>query len=490
LRNECRDAAGVGAVLEPFCRFVEEFLGTPESEQMFPELRQTDRAVWSRIVAELGAGKLVEAGTLPQVELALLGALLFVVAGKRVFFFSGLPSDFAVLGRLLEFGRDTLKVKLGTATVADRRSQDEAATEKVYDNELVVCEFPAFLEAYHQDRDLVKERPSVAVCCEAELCLYDARLAMFAGKTLRALAAVYHHTGKKASWAEAETGDTLDLRVIVRDFERVCGVSSYIGADVRAELKQVYADSLAEVVRARKHGPGFRHLVFKTRREKHEMLSRQAHEAEGDVLIFHYAEETRNALSERLKSAGEKVMDISNPRELIDFLRMSGTQKRVGLYYGIPPVLAQVLPERPAVTAFLAEHLLFPHHHGKILAFLHRNTVARSRPTLCFSLEDPLFGLTEKRSDFATHFELIRFTEKWDKHRQVRRVMARSIMATLRRVHRAALNEESPVFTVVLGGQPKPKKSSKVKKTIGRQLGGLCFCGSGKPFRECHGKRK
>ena len=56
-----------------------------------------------------------------------------------------------------------------------------------------------------------------------------------------------------------------------------------------------------------------------------------------------------------------------------------------------------------------------------------------------------------------------------------------------------AYTEDFPIFTLIgmPGGKPAPAPAREGKsKKVGTRLEGLCFCGSGKPFRECHGKPK
>jgi len=139
---------------------------------------------------------------------------------------------------------------------------------------------------------------------------------------------------------------------------------------------------------------------------------------------------------------------------------------------------------------FFADHYLLTHHHHKVLAYAEKAFCLVGKPWLYFSLEDDLFRFYAEQTRFDLSFTLIEFTERYDRHKQVRRVLANTILAKLRRLRNAYLTEEFPVFTYVSGNRAKAEQGGKTKRRIGKQLDGACFCGSGRPFKDCHGKPK
>jgi hypothetical protein len=207
--------------------------------------------------------------------------------------------------------------------------------------------------------------------------------------------------------------------------------------------------------------------------------------------VFYVQEPLRQAMQEELRKRGQESLVIPNPRDLRTFTAMRSSKKRIGFYRGVPALLA-VAPEAKApIHVFLAEHYQLEHQHNKIRAFIDRELAPPQRPYLYFCLEDEMFNVYADEDSFSSAFDLIAFTERYDKRRRVRRVMARSILRRIYGLRRSGMTEEFPVFTMINpqgGARAKPKRRS-AKKAVGKRLEGLCFCGSGKPFRECHGKK-
>ena len=157
---------------------------------------------------------------------------------------------------------------------------------------------------------------------------------------------------------------------------------------------------------------------------------------------------------------------------------------------GMPSTLT--LPDQPIADGalYLAEYFLCENMHEKVFAFaagLFRQT---SQPRVYFSLEDQMFAMYAEDAGFNRLFQLIDFTEKYDHWRQIRRVLAKSMAAKLHRLRTHSLDETAPIITMALNVSTPAMGAPKAnRKTSASRMDAPCFCGSGKPFRECHGKK-
>lgn len=438
-------------------------------------------------IRAVAGGKLLAVGKLPQLEIAMLGALAYVAQGKRVLIFSGMPGDQLQTRKLSEFLKTTLPLDVRSAGRTFGRATLKLRNALKAD--IILCDYLQFVRDAKAAPDLFREPTSVALFCEADFCLYDGRLAVFDHGELQAVAAVYRTTKKsEAPWQEDRK--VMDLaRVLPQLFDTVAGVTSHLSRAVAKELSSAYGGALSGSVRPQSSGR-LAKLVFRTAKQKHAELLKALDQAGGDSVVFLFQEMTHRALEQEAKRRGFRTAAVSDHQSLQAFLAPESNRRRIAFYYGCPSLLAPPPRQPPAATVFLADHYLFTHHHQKILAYTWKGLTLVGKPWLYFSLEDALFQFYAEQTRFELSFTLIDFTERYDRHKQVRRVLANTMLGKLRRLRRAYLTEEFPVFTYINPSRPKPKKAGKAKQRIGKQLDGACFCGSGKPFKDCHGKRK
>ena len=430
------------------------------------------------------SGNVVAVGPLPQLELCLLAALWFIAEGKRVIVLPGMPVDTGTtrdlvrsLARELKLEAKVVGPVFGNAV---QRLKDSLRAD------LILCDYGQLISELFAKRDLFRQRPTVALFCEIDLCLYDGRLGLFDAGNLQAVAAIYHATGKPLPW-EDQIG-VLDFRDAAAEFDMLGGVTSCIPPLVTRELTTVYGPQIKGKIRS-KGGSSFPSLVFRTLQDKGQFLAKRISETDGDSLVFYCQDATRRAVTEELRQWGCAAMPLAGNRALYSFLSSKGTKKRVGFFPSMPSLLMPVACEQPPrINLIVAEHFLFDHHHAKLRVFGEKYLDMPSKPLLCFSLEDELF--LPYAEQFSRSFDLIEFTERYDKFRQVRRVMARSMLRKVHRLRRMFLTEEYPVFTSVSPRKMRDKKAGKMRKKIGKQLDSLCFCGSGELFKDCHGDAK
>jgi hypothetical protein len=480
--EQLKPQAGAPLDREVFVRFAEELAAS--GEPALVNYARSEPKARQAALRRLLAGGLYSVGSLPQFELCLLAALAQAAAGRQVFILSPLSVAPPVVRSALHLLGEVLGLNAHAAGLVFGRPTSRL--KQALKADVVLTDTMQLFEVA-RDRSEFLERPAAVFLCEADICLFDARLGMCDRGRLRALAAVYRSSALPPPWREDE--NVLDMRDVLGRFERVDGILGYTSPYVARELRKVYGSIFPAGVHCRGTGD-FRAFAFRTFGEKMSALCRDILKAPGDCLIFVGDEELRQNLYRQLRQRDQEPTLLAASQDLRNFLSMVSERKRVGIFRGIPTSFSQPIEKRPSVQVFLAEHLLMPHQHGKLRTFCERDLELSGPPTLYLSLEDGMFSVYADRAGIGRFFRLMDFTEKYDKWRQIRRVMART---TIRRIHslrRAYLNEEYPVFTLVGSNDGPGSSGEAARKKSGKRLEGLCFCGSGKPFRECHGKAK
>lgn len=438
------------------------------------------------VLRQVVLGDVVAVGPLPQVETIFLAVPFFVAQGKRVIVFCGMPVDPGLTNALCHLLADGLGIEVRSVArpfaTGKRRSRDALNAD------LILYDYGKFLEDFQADRHLLNEKQTVGVFCELDMCLYDARLCFFEKGKVKGVAAVYRSTGEEFPFSGRDT--ILDFADAAASFDMVCGVSSYMPAAVGKQLAGVYRGALGGKVRYR-GGRSFPALVFQTQAEKYEALCRAIASTDDDALVFYSQGAARRAVSEGLRRRGQRAVSLEGDPNLIGFLVSAGEGgKRVGLYCGLPSLLTSALADKPGMRVFVADHYLLPHHHCKLRAYTEKNLVLGAEPCLYYSVEDEAFSAySHEHGGFSGTFGLLDLAQPWDRAQLVRRTMAQLILRKVNGLRRRYLTEECPVMTGLDAGPAKERKEGALKKQISQQLKGLCFCGSGKAFSDCHGRK-
>jgi hypothetical protein len=481
LKSQIAGAADGEALLS----FAEEL--AQSGEPAVANYAAADPVARQRALRRLWAGGLHSVGSLPQFDLCLLAALGHAALGKQVFVISPLPASPILIRHATQLLGDSLGLDVRASGVVF--GQPTSRLKQALKADVIFTDSMQLFEVARGNAAFLEREQTVAVLCEADLSLYDSRLGLFDRSTARAVAAVYRTTMDKPPWEK--DGNVVDSRDVLAQFGRLDGVLSYTNRHVVREMKRVYGPLFPAGIacRSTRDLPA---LAFRTLEEKASALCRDILKAEGDCLVFMGDEEFRQNLYRNLRQRDQEPTLLGTSRDLRTFLGMKSSRKRVGLFRGMPTTLTQPFEPPERMNTFLAEHLLMGHQHLKLRAFCERDLPGSPLPTLYFSLEDEMFDVYADQAHVEKFFQLIDFTEKYDKWRQIRRVMARAVLRRIRSLRRACLNEEYPIFTFAgVAGSASPqanKPQKKSRKTVGKKLEGLCFCGSGKPFRECHGK--
>ena len=177
-------------------------------------------------------------------------------------------------------------------------------------------------------------------------------------------------------------------------------------------------------------------------------------------------------------------------------MKTGDDKRRIMIFRGLPSPLT--FQDQPLCEGalFVAEHFVSMAVHDKLFSFSRLIFKETQQPRIYFSLEDSLFAIYEEDAQFKKLFNIIDFTEKYDPWKQIRRVLAKAMLNKLHKVRMTCLNEEMVVFTTSLAkvadhysnGFAQQQQQRAAKTSV--KMEALCFCGSGKPFKECHGKRK
>ncbi len=478
--------AGAAFDREAFVQFAEELAAA--GEPALANYARSEPKARQQALQRLLAGGLYTVGSLPQFDLCLLAALAQAAQGRQAFVVSPMPVAPSYAGHAIHLLNEVLGLNARAAGIIF--GQPTSRLKQALKADIVLTDSMQLFEVAREKPEFLERKPAVALLCEADLSLFDARLGVYERGKPQAVAAIYRASLATPPWQGQS--NIVDFRVVLDQFERTDGVLSHTSRHVIRELRKVYGPVFAHGFHCKGTGE-FRAFAFRTAAEKMSALCRDILKAPGDCLIVVGDEDLRQNLYRQLRQRDQEPTLLATARDLRTFLGMKSERKRVGIFRGLPTTFTQPIEERPRMSLFLAEHLLMNHQHGKLRAFCERDLDPPTPPTLYVSLEDEMFSVYAERAGVERFFRLIDFTEKYDKWRQIRRVMAQAVIRRIHSLRRECLNEEHPVFTLVglPGGagavaQPEPAPQKKV----GKRLEGLCFCGSGKPFRECHGRPK
>ena len=491
------DSTKRGRLLDSYENFVEALLAADEGVPFGGNLDEEGREEVLGVLHSLVDGNVLAVGRMRQIELVLLASLFFLAQGKRVLVLSGMPVEASVIQERVAF----LGEKLGIDLSLGVRPPAKGAKTPEFVGDLILADYIQLVRACHVGWKGYEERPTVALFCEIDLCLYDGRIFFFGNRQLRAVAGVYRSTGKDIGWPDPK--GVVDFKDLAGNFDALCGVTSYLPPTVRSELLTVYSPSIKNVITHAK-APPLVPLVFRTREEKYDALCNDIIGAEGHALIFFAHQPTHQALSKKLADLGQTTVPIRNIKDFASFLNADNSKKRIAFFPGFPHLAEFTTPEGYVLNVFIAEHYPMLHHHTKVQAFTEQTGKINMGPWLYCSLEDEMISAYASDQDFSASFNLIEFAEQRGLSERLRAVVPKSMAKKahtrlvrswvarfiLRKVHhmwRANITEEFPILRVGYPTMPAQRPKG-MKKKIGKHLESPCFCGSGKPFKECHGK--
>jgi DNA-directed RNA polymerase specialized sigma24 family protein len=162
------------------------------------------------------------------------------------------------------------------------------------------------------------------------------------------------------------------------------------------------------------------------------------------------------------------------------------------LFRGLPVIERDATTgDRPAVNVLIADHYAFEHHHQKIAAFCRRHLAPARGPRLYISPEDSVMVGIPDANDYLSRALLgvAEKTESWfSSGRHPRRWAGDRLRRKLRDFRRESLANRVPIITSIAPRKPGEQGDRAHHRPSDSPLERTCFCGSGKPFKECHGK--
>lgn len=433
------------------------------------------------------SGEIVSVGTGSQPLLALFYGLYEVLNGRRCFIASSMQIDTvymrALLKKITTLGKLSIRV-MGTILEGGKVYLGDC--ENI---QLAFVDYFQLLAVYKKNRDLFERMVQSLFLLEIDLTLYATRLVVFDHGIERAAGLIYKTSGSiPEMWQERN--EHLDGPRVWDELTniRLGGCYSYADAYSVSEMRTLMPRRFPRRFKV-ESGSGYGSFTYRTSQERTSALVNDVMKCEGNALVVCCTEQLRQELMEEFKRSGQPCTVTSRSADILTFFTPSTTQggkKKVMVMRGVPSTL--FMPAVPLCrgAVFMAEHALTHCMHVKIFALAKGLFEHVQEPRLYYSLEDQLFMLYADRGGFAKLFDLIDFTERYDPWRQIRRVLARSMANRLHRLRVKSLDENTPLITVVLNANQSYASARERKVTS--KLDAPCFCGSGLPFKECHGK--
>ncbi|NOY81478.1 MAG: SEC-C domain-containing protein, partial [Kiritimatiellaeota bacterium] len=424
----------------------------------------------------------LDVGNLSQTPVLILAALPLLARGERVVMLDRDPwTGGAVRGTAQAL--ETLGVRvarLDAPVPAPLKPED-------YHADLVLADVLRVGTDLHRKPELFDERPTTLFVANLDLTLYDRRLLVFENGTFRVAAAVVRSTDTPPEWFEHE--NLFDWRRHMHVFTGLRGTGSDLSPEVARELRHSFG------LRCRRLGAPLRlkrlpALLYATFEEKTAALCEDVRKVDGDVLVFAPWSWTAALVRREIGRLGFETFSLSNEKDLTEFVTAKAPRKRVGVFAGIPSPEWRV-PKRPEnMGVGLFEPFLFQHHQRKIQLFCERSLTCGFAPCLYFATEDADDIWTFARPErLERAFQLMDRLEKTVGARWVRAWFGARLLQKCYRTRRKFWHEESPAFTYIHAASRRAERQPRrERKPTTDRFDTPCFCGSGKPFRECHGK--
>ena len=353
-----------------------------------------------------------------------------------------------------------------------------------------------FFSAIKRQPDIFKSQVQAIFVLEGDFSLYANRIMAFEHNIPKATGIVYKSTGKiPESWNNG--GDILDIMTYLKEAKlTLAGSSCHIDPYVAEEDNFVLGPALRKPLKGDKHLP-FSAFTYRTMEERASAVANDVAKAKGNAFVICYSDPILMKIQEEFRKSGLEFTFTTRSADINTFFEMkTGDEKRrIMIFRGLPSPL--VFQDEPLCEGalFVAEHFVSMAVHDKLFSFSKLMFKETQQPKIYFSLEDSLFAIYEEDAQFKKLFNIIDFTEKYDPWKQIRRVLAKAMLNKLHKVRTTCLNEEMVIFTTSLakvadhyatGFTQQQQRAAKASV----KMEALCFCGSGKPFKECHGKRK
>ena len=480
-------------LLEQFIPWTEEFTSAEnDTNGTFTLWRALPKETRLNLLKNAIGGTIVSHPRCPQIELGFLYALFQLLCHRRTFICCPLAIDALAIRHLSEKILAIEKLKISLLGYSVGASQRHLADCQNCD--FAFADYFQLFSAIKRQPDLFKSQVQAIFVLEGDFSLYINRIMAFEHNIPKAAGIVYKSTGKiPEMWAKQEI---LDIMGYLKEAKlALAGSSCHIDPYTAQELNFVMGSAFRKPLKPDKHLP-FSAFTYRTNLERISAVAVDVAKAKGNAIVVCYSDPILALLQEEFRKSGIEYTFTTHSADIITFFQMkSGDDKRkILIFRGLPSTL--VFPEKPLCQGaiFVPEHFISMSIHDKLFTFSKLIFEETQEPKIYFSLDDSLFSIYEEDAQFKKLFNIIDFTEKYDPWKQIRRVLAKAMLNRLHKVRMDCLNEEMIVFTISLARNTDNYSSTlpSQRKATGTsvKMEALCFCGSGKPFKECHGKRK
>ena len=479
------------AMIEPFCKWTEVFAAEEkERDGVFVQWLSWPEEKRQAALHGLIGGEVVKFGTGPQLEGVLLAALYHVLTFGRVIVSTTTIMDFALVRRVCRCIEELLEEPV--RHVGSYTGVRSALTiQDVVDAKFVIADYHMLIESMFKAPPAFK----VGMCImfyEIDVSLYANRI-MFMDRGVPTATGMIYRTSRNVEPRCLLNKNVYDIKAGLHELNiEVSGSVSYIDKMSAEQLNEQYNGILRKSVVP---SPGIKRTAYayRTAGDRLAALLGDILKCKNDVLVFFSEESIGAALQEELRKSGQSCVLVNDADETATALE-TGNGKHVILQNRIPTTLSAVPKELRPASLFVADLFINDLCYEKMLCVAQRLAKLEGNMRVYFSLDDMLMKIYEEQGGFEKFFSLMEFTEKYDSMRQIRRVMANMILRRLDKMRKTVLDDTLPLVTTSLKGRTKMRSytlrtthGSGKKSSIGE---GLCFCGSGKPFKECHGKSK
>ena len=429
-------------------------------------------------IPELGAG--------PQVELAVLTAMFQVLRGGRCLIsLSGATDSVLIRAMTLRLqALDKLTVK-SVGMLGERSSLKLADCQTA---EIVFIDHYILITSLRSTPQLFPAGLTIFFI-EIDICLYCNRLVFYDRAIPQASGLIYKSKTDWPAWAgNPAIFDT------VKEMKRLglewCGCYSWIDKFTAKEMNKMLRNRI--VGRMHSSGKiGFSAFTYRTSDLRAAALVRDVQKFPGHALVVCISEQVLRELQEAFRKSGVEFVVTAVADDVSTALSMAQPGKRrVILFTGLPTSQLAPPQQRQSGTLFLSECYLTDNYQAKMIAMTHRLMDVTMAPRLYFSLVDRLLAIYDEEAGLGRLFDLMEFTERYDPWHQIRRVLAKAILRKLSHTRGAILDDDAPLASLPLTNKGQEKPAIMPKSVRGAKVEAMCFCGSGKPFKECHGRKK
>ena len=481
-------------LLQQFIPWTEDFTA-PENDPngTFALWRNLDKDLRLGLLKNTIGGTIVSYPKCPQIELGFLYALFQLLCHRRTFICSSFPIDSRTIRHLTEKINALEKLRIDLLGHAVGMSQRHLADCQNCDFDFV--DYFQFFSAIKRQPDLFKSQVQAVFIPEGDFVLYANRIMAFDHNIPMATGIIYKSTGKLPdTWGSQEI---IDIMTYLKNAKiAIAGSSCHIDPYIAQEVNFVMGSALKKPLKADKHLP-FSAFTNRTSQERASAVANDVAKAKGNAIVICYSDPVISKIQEEFRKSGLDFTYTTRSADIHTFFQLkTGDDKRkILIFRGLPSALFfQDKPICPGAL-FVPEHFVSMAVHDKLFTISRLIFEETQPPRIYFSLEDSLFSLYEEDAQFKKLFNIIDFTEKYDPWKQIRRVLAKAMLNRLHKIRMTCLNEDMIVFTTSLAKvadsystSPSQQQRKGTKTSV--KMEALCFCGSGKPFKECHGKRK